>query len=68
MRGSGAELLRAPENDFVVRFLGLDDGVRARRLREVADATEARASHVPGAPGPVDATQVGRTAGLGEPS
>ena len=67
-RGSGAELLRAPENDFVVRFLGLDDGVRARRLREVADATEARASHVPGAPGPVDATQVGRTAGLGEPS
>lgn len=40
-RGTGAELLDEPADDFVIRFLGLDDAARARRLREVADATDA---------------------------
>lgn len=40
-RGTGEELLSAPADDFVVRFLGLDDAARARRLRQVADATDA---------------------------
>ncbi|QPL06023.1 MULTISPECIES: ABC transporter ATP-binding protein [Actinomyces] len=39
-RGTGSELLQTPADDFVVRFLGLDDDARARRLRQVADATD----------------------------
>ncbi len=35
-RGTGAELLAAPADDFVVRFLGLDDADRSLRLKEVA--------------------------------
>ena len=35
-RGTGAELVAAPADDFVARFLGLDDSERALRLREVA--------------------------------
>ena len=35
-RGSGAQLLADPADDFVVRFLGLDDADRALRLAEVA--------------------------------
>ena len=35
-RGSGAELLAAPADDFVARFLGLDDAARQLRLKDVA--------------------------------
>ena len=35
-RGTGAELVADPADDFVARFLGLDDSERALRLREVA--------------------------------
>ena len=35
-RGSGAQLLADPVDDFVVRFLGLDDADRALHLAEVA--------------------------------
>ena len=35
-RGSGAQLLADPADDFVVRFLGLDDADRALSLAEVA--------------------------------
>ncbi|WP_108832627.1 ABC transporter ATP-binding protein [Actinomyces sp. Marseille-P3109] len=36
-RGSGAELLAEPADDFVARFLGLDDAARQLRLKEDAD-------------------------------
>ena len=36
-RGSGAELLAAPADDFVARFLGLDDAARQLRLKDVAE-------------------------------
>ena len=36
-RGSGAELLAEPADDFVARFLGLDDAARQLRLKDVAD-------------------------------
>ena len=35
-RGTGDELVAAPVDDFVVRFLGLEDARRALRLAEVA--------------------------------
>lgn len=35
-RGTGAELVADPADDFVARFLGLDDAGRALRLGEVA--------------------------------
>ena len=35
-RGTGAELVADPADDFVARFLGLDDSERALRLREIA--------------------------------
>ena len=35
-RGTGPELLAAPADDFVVRFLGLDDAERALELRDIA--------------------------------
>ena len=35
--GSGAELLADPADDFVVRFLGLDDAARQLRLKDVAE-------------------------------
>ena len=35
-RGSGAELLADPADDFVARFLGLDDAARQLRLKDVA--------------------------------
>ena len=34
--GTGDELVAAPVDDFVVRFLGLEDARRALRLAEVA--------------------------------
>ena len=34
--GSGAELLADPADDFVARFLGLDDAARQLRLKDVA--------------------------------
>ncbi|WP_243858973.1 ATP-binding cassette domain-containing protein [Actinomyces sp. ZJ308] len=37
-RGSGPELLAEPADDFVARFLGLDDAARQLRLEDVADA------------------------------
>lgn len=36
-RGSGADLLTSPADDFVVRFLGLDDTDRRLRLEERAE-------------------------------
>ena len=36
-RGSGAELLADPADDFVARFLGLDDAARQLRLKDVAE-------------------------------
>ena len=36
-RGSGAELLADPADDFVARFLGLDDAARQLRLKDVVD-------------------------------
>ena len=36
-RGSGAELLAGPADDFVARFLGLDDAARQLRLKDVAE-------------------------------
>ena len=36
-RGSGAELLADPADDFVARFLGLDDAARQLRLKDVAN-------------------------------
>ena len=36
-RGSGAELLAKPADDFVARFLGLDAAARQLRLKEGAD-------------------------------
>lgn len=38
-RGSGAELLADPADDFVARFLGLDDADRHLRLQERAGST-----------------------------
>ena len=35
--GSGAELLADPADDFVARFLGLDDAARQLRLKDVAE-------------------------------
>ena len=35
-RGTGAELVADPADDFVARFLGLDDSERALRLHEIA--------------------------------
>ncbi len=61
-RGTGPELLEHPADDFVIRFLGLDDAARARRLREVADATDAVASRGGGttnAAGPADGHPAG---------
>ena len=36
-RGSGAELLADPADDFVARFLGRDDAARQLRLKDVAN-------------------------------
>lgn len=36
-RGSGPELLAGPADDFVARFLGLDDAARQLRLKDVSD-------------------------------
>ena len=36
-RGSGAELLAAPADDFVARFLGLDDAARQLQLKDIAE-------------------------------
>ncbi|MCL3792022.1 ATP-binding cassette domain-containing protein [Actinomyces sp. 186855] len=57
-RGTGTDLLQAPADDFVVRFLGLDDDARAHRLRQVADATDARCGRTgPAAAGGTGAAQ-----------
>ena len=37
-RGSGPQLLADPADDFVARFLGLDDAARQLRLKDVADS------------------------------
>ena len=36
-RGSGAELLADPADDFVARFLGLDDAARQLQLKDIAE-------------------------------
>ena len=37
-RGSGPQLLADPADDFVARFLGLDDAARQLRLKDVAES------------------------------
>ena len=37
-RGSGPQLLAHPADDFVARFLGLDDAARQLRLKDVAES------------------------------